>query len=52
MLYNEILLLGHKKKKKRNNAIYSNIDGPRDHQTKWSQEEKDKYHMVSLTCEN
>ena len=31
------------------NAICSNIDGPRDYPTKWSQTEKDKYH-VSLIC--
>ena len=29
-----------------NNAICSNMDGPRD--TKWSQTEKDKYHIISL----
>ena len=26
------------------------MDGPRDSHTKWSQTEKDKYHMRSLTC--
>ena len=46
-IYNEILL-GHKKEW--NNAIYTNMDGPRDHHTKWSKTEKDKYHMMSLIC--
>ena len=35
-------------KKERNNAICSNMDGPGDDHTKWSQKEKDKYHMVPL----
>ena len=26
----------------------SNVDGPRDYHTEWSQTEKDKYHMISL----
>ena len=47
-IYNGILL-SHKKEW--NNAICSNIDGPRDYHTKWvSQIEKDKYRMISLTC--
>ena len=46
-LYNVILF---SYKKEWNNAIYSNIDRPRDYQTKWSQAEKDKYHMPSLIC--
>ena len=29
-----------------NNAICSNTGGPRDHYTKRSQKEKDKYHMI------
>ena len=33
-----------------NNVICSNMDGPRDYHTKWSKSEKDKYHMLSLTC--
>ena len=33
-----------------NNAICSNMDRPRDDHTKGSQKEKDKYHMISLTC--
>ena len=44
-IYNGILL-SHKKEW--NNAIGSNMDGPRDYYTKWSKPEKDKYHMVSL----
>ena len=46
-IYNGILL-SHKKEW--NNAICSNMDGPRDYHTKWSQKEKDKYHMISLIC--
>ena len=45
-IYNGILF-SHKKEW--NNAICSNMDGPRDYYTKWSQTEKDKY-MISLTC--
>ena len=30
-------------KKKRNKAICSNTDGPKEYHTKWSQKEKDKY---------
>ena len=41
------LLLSHKKW---NSAICSNIDGARDYHTKWGKSEKDKYHMISLTC--
>ena len=26
------------------------MDGPRDYNTKWSKSEKDKYHMISVTC--
>ena len=37
-------------KKERNNAIYSDMDGPRDCHTELSQTEKDKYHMTSLIC--
>ena len=32
-------------KKEWNNAIYSNMDGPRDYHTKWSKSDKDKYHL-------
>ena len=46
-MYN-VLLLSHKKEW--NNAIWSNMDGPKDYHTKWTKTEKDKYHMISLTC--
>ena len=39
------ILLSHKKEL--NNAICSNMDGPRDSHTKWNKSEEDKYHMVS-----
>ena len=45
-IYNR-LLINHEKIL--NNAIYSNIDGPRDYHTKWSNLDKDKYHMILLT---
>ena len=44
-IYNGILC-SHKEEW--NNDICSNIDGPRDDHTKWSQTEKNKYHMISL----
>ena len=34
-------------KKEQNNAIYSNMDEPRNYHTKSN---KDKYHMISFTC--
>ena len=33
--------------KEQNNAIFSNMDGPRDYHTKWSKSDKDKYHLIS-----
>ena len=42
------VLFSHKKEG--NNAIWSNMDGPRDYYTKWSQTEKDKHHDTSLIC--
>ena len=45
--YNGILL-SHKKEW--NNAICSNMVGPRDDHTKWSKSDKDKYYMISLIC--
>ena len=42
-IYNGILL-NHKKEW--NNAICSNMDGPRDYHTKWNKSDKDKYHMI------
>ena len=47
-IYN-VILLSHKKQQ--NNAICSNMDGPRDIiLSEVSQTEKDKYHMISLIC--
>ena len=46
-IYNGILLI---RKREQNNAICSNIDGPRDCHTEWSQSEKDKYRMILLIC--
>ena len=46
-IYNGISL-SHKKGW--NNAICSNMDGPRDYFTEWSEPEKDKYNMISLIC--
>ena len=37
--------------KEGNYAICSNMDATGDCHTKWSKSEKDKYHMISLTCE-
>ena len=38
-MYNEILL-GYEKEQ--NNAIWSNMDGPRDYHTKWSKSERER----------
>ena len=48
-IYNGILL-GHKKEW--NNPICSNMDGPRDCHTEWSQTEKDKYMTSCLYVES
>ena len=40
------MLLSHKKEW--NNAICSNMDGPRDYHTKWSKSKKDKYHILLI----
>ena len=49
-IYNGILL-SHKKEQ--NNAICSNMNGPRDYHTKWSKSDRErKIHMLSLICEN
>ena len=45
--YNGIVL-SHKEEW--NNAICSNVDGPRDYHTKWSNSDKDKCHMIPLIC--
>ena len=42
----------HSAQPSKNTTICSNMDGPRDYQTKSSQKEKDKYHTVSLTYRN
>ena len=42
------ILLSHKKEW--NNTTFGNMDGPRDYHRKQSEPEKDKYHMISLTC--
>ena len=34
-------------KQRRNNAIYSNMGGPRDYDTNWSKTEKGKYHDIT-----
>ena len=39
------ILLGLKKEQ--NNAICSNMDGPRDYYNKWSQKDKDKYYEIT-----
>ena len=39
-------LLSHKKEC--NNAICSNMDGPRVYHTKWNQTEKDKYYITYM----
>ena len=41
-----VILLSHKKEWK--NTICSSMGGSRAYHTKWSQKEKDKYHMMSL----
>ena len=38
-------------KKEWNFAICSNMDEPGMHYAKWNKSEKDKYQMISLTCE-
>ena len=48
-IYNGLLLCH---KKEGNNAICSNMDGPRDyHISEVSQKEKDKYHVISFIWE-
>ena len=42
------IVLSHKEEW--NNAICSNMGGPRDDRIKWSKSEKDKYNMISLIC--
>ena len=42
------ILLRHKNEG--NNAICSNMDGPRDYHTNWNKQDRDKYHIISLIC--
>ena len=37
-------LLNHKKEQ--NDAIFSDMDEPRDHHTEWGKTQKNKYHMI------
>ena len=37
-------------KKEWNNTTCTNMDGPRNYDTKWGKSDKDKYHMMSLIC--
>ena len=48
-IYNEILL-SHKKGW--NNTICSNMNGPRDYHTKWSQSGRDIYHAIVHICKS
>ena len=36
--------------KEKNNVVCNKMDGTGVYQTMWSQTEKDKYHMILLTC--
>ena len=44
-IYNGVWL-GYRKEW--NNAVCSNMDGPRDYHTKWSKSGKDRYDMISV----
>ena len=39
-----------KKKKEGKLAVSYEMDKPRSYYAKWKKSEKDKYHMISLTC--
>lgn len=39
------------KKNEWNLEARSNLDGPRAYYAKWNESVKDKYHMISLSCE-
>ena len=45
-IYNGILL-SHRKE--RNNAICSNLDGPRDYHTKWSKSDRERQILYDIT---
>ena len=38
------------RKKERNNAICTNVDGPRDGHTEQSKSEREKYGIIELIC--
>ena len=38
--------------KRMSNAIFGNIDRPRDYHIKWSKSEKERHDMTSLICGN
>ena len=40
------ILLSHKKEW--DNAIWNNMDGPKDYHTKWSKSDKDKYYILHM----
>ena len=42
------ILLSHKKEW--NNAICSNMDGPRDYHTKWRKSERERQISYNITC--
>ena len=52
----QLIKINEKKKRKNpvvkewNNAVCSNIDGSRECHYEWSESEKDKYHLILLTC--
>ena len=37
-------------RKEQNDATCSDMVRPKDYHTKWSQTEKDSYHMIALIC--
>ena len=38
--------------KRMSNAIFGNIDAPRDYHIKWSKSERERHDMTSLICGN
>ena len=48
VVYIHMILLSHKKEW--NNAMCSNMDGPRGYHTMWNKPEEDKYHAMSVIC--
>ena len=45
-IYNGIFAM----RKEQNDATCSDMVRPKDYHTKWSQTEKDSYHMIALIC--